>query len=51
MFDRLLLALDDSPAGEVATLFATALARAAARPSMCSTSTSSSSAETGFCLG
>jgi nucleotide-binding universal stress UspA family protein len=27
MFDRLLLALDDSPAGEVATLFATALAR------------------------
>jgi nucleotide-binding universal stress UspA family protein len=27
MFDRLLLALDDSPAGEVATLFCTALAR------------------------
>jgi nucleotide-binding universal stress UspA family protein len=27
MFDRLLLALDDSPAGEVATLFAAALAR------------------------
>jgi len=27
MFDRLLLALDDSPAGEVATLFASALAR------------------------
>ncbi len=27
MFDRLLLALDDSPAGEVATLFAVALAR------------------------
>jgi nucleotide-binding universal stress UspA family protein len=27
MFDRILLALDDSPAGEVATLFATALAR------------------------
>ena len=27
MFDRLLLALDDSPAGEVATLFAGALAR------------------------
>jgi nucleotide-binding universal stress UspA family protein len=29
MFDRLLLALDDSPAGEVATLFAAALARRA----------------------
>jgi nucleotide-binding universal stress UspA family protein len=27
MFDRILLALDDSPAGEVATLFAAALAR------------------------
>ncbi len=27
MFDRILLALDDSPAGEVATVFATALAR------------------------
>jgi nucleotide-binding universal stress UspA family protein len=27
VFDRLLLALDDSPAGEVATLFAVALAR------------------------
>lgn len=27
MFDRLLLALDDSPAGEVATLFASAVAR------------------------
>jgi nucleotide-binding universal stress UspA family protein len=27
MFDRLLLALDDSPSGEVATLFAAALAR------------------------
>lgn len=27
MFDRLLFALDDSPAGEVATLFAAALAR------------------------
>lgn len=27
MFDRLLLALDDSPAGEVATFFASALAR------------------------
>jgi nucleotide-binding universal stress UspA family protein len=27
MFDRLLLALDDSPAGEVATLFVAALAR------------------------
>jgi nucleotide-binding universal stress UspA family protein len=27
MFDRFLLALDDSPAGEVATLFAAALAR------------------------
>jgi nucleotide-binding universal stress UspA family protein len=27
MFDRLLLALDDSPAGEVATLFCAALAR------------------------
>ena len=27
MFDRLLLALDDSPAGEVATLFAAAVAR------------------------
>jgi nucleotide-binding universal stress UspA family protein len=27
MFDRLLLALDDSPAGEVATLFTAALAR------------------------
>ena len=27
MFDRILLALDDSPAGEVATLFAGALAR------------------------
>ena len=26
MFDRILLALDDSPAGEVATVFATALA-------------------------
>jgi nucleotide-binding universal stress UspA family protein len=29
MFDRLLLALDDSPAGEVATLFSAALARRA----------------------
>ena len=29
MFDRVLLALDDSPAGEVATLFATALAHRA----------------------
>jgi len=29
MFDRILLALDDSPAGEVATVFATALARRA----------------------
>jgi nucleotide-binding universal stress UspA family protein len=29
LFDRLLLALDDSPAGEVATLFAAALARGA----------------------
>ena len=27
MFDRILLALDDSPAGEVATVFAAALAR------------------------
>jgi nucleotide-binding universal stress UspA family protein len=27
MFDRLLLALDDSPAGEIATLFAAAVAR------------------------
>jgi nucleotide-binding universal stress UspA family protein len=27
MFDRILLALDDSPAGEIATLFAAALAR------------------------
>jgi nucleotide-binding universal stress UspA family protein len=29
MFDRILLALDDSPAGEVATVFATAVARRA----------------------